>query len=290
MEENIFKTGLVESPVDGRDIMLEGIVSTVIRYPKFRPAPFDLDWRLQGTNPHCVGFGTASLNQQMKARQKIYTPFDGSWIYEQCKKIDGQPNLQGTYLRAGLQVLKNVGAMPVGGGNPANFKIEEHAKLNINAEELMIALDQFGGVLTGFELSYNGWRGDGDEVLPPKAGELTSGHAVMLTHYDETFFWGIDSLKNYHGGQKFKFRFDNYKPFEMRTITIDNKAIAADLAGYVAKEYIVNGRTTYKLNLRGEMGLKTGVIKVLPVGTAVKEYADSMQVVDNILWVYVEVI
>lgn len=290
IQEDVMQSGLIPSPVDPRDLSLEGIVSTIIRYPKSRPAPFDLDWRLQGTKPHCVGFAAASLNQQAKARQKVYTPFDGSWLYNQCKLIDGKPNLQGTYLRAGMQVLKNNGAMPVDGSNPENYKIEEFANVKINEEELRIALDQFGGVLAGFELSAKGWTGNGQEILPPAAGETTNGHAVMLTHYDEKYFYGVDSLKNYHGGQVFKFQLANYRPFEAWTITIDNKAVVADLTGFVAKEYIQDGVTTAKLNLRGNPGLSSGVVKVLPKGTKVKEYAESVEIVDNILWEYVEIL
>lgn len=290
IEELIFP-GLIESPADNRDIMLEGVAPTNIRYPKAMPAPFDLNWRLQGVNPYCVGFSGASLNQQTKARQKVYTAFDGEWGYKQCKLIDGAPNLQGTYLRAMMQVMKNVGFMPDGGGDPANYKIEEYALVNPNLEEVKIALSLYGGILAAFQLSASGWTGNGNEVKAPKAGERTAGHAVMLTHYDEDYIWGIDSLKNYHGGQVFKFKFADYTPIEMRTITLDNKAVApAGLVGWVAMDVgaMMDVVVVAKLNLRSTPN--GAFVKVLNVGTKVEYLGETAGLVGGHYWAKVCVI
>jgi hypothetical protein len=283
MDDKIKELGGCElSPTDRRDLTLEGIAPLNIRYPKSMPAPFDLDWRLQGTNPWCVGFAAASLNQQAKARQKVNVVFDGEFIYSECKKVDGIPNLAGTYFRAGLQTLKNVGAKPVAGGDPAGYKIEEYASVPVDLEQIKIALSLYGGVLAAFELSSNGWEGDGSshQVFPPKAGEATDRHATMLTRYDEQYLYGIDSLKNYHGGQDFREDFKNYKPFECWTITLDNKAVAG-LVGWVASKYILGGTTIARLNLREEPNGK--IIKVLPLGTKV----DSIESVGD--WLHVVV-
>jgi len=291
IEELIFP-GLIDSPKDDRDIMIEGVAPSNIRYPKAMPAPFTLDWRLQGTNPWCVGFAGASLNQQAKARQKIYTPFDGEWAYKQCKLIDGAPTLQGTYLRAVMAVMKNTGMKPVDGGDPANYKIEEYALLGNNLEEAKIALSLYGGILAAFQLSANGWAGNGNEVKPPKAGERTSGHAVMLTHYDESYIYGIDSLKNYHDGQIFKFKFANYPPMEMRAITCDKRARpAAGVQGWIANDVpgTINGdMITARLNLRETPGGK--VIKVLPIGTMFSVIGSQSGNVGGHSWRKIEVI
>jgi hypothetical protein len=60
------------------------------------------------------------------------------------------------------------------------------------------------------------------------------------------------------------------------------------LAGYVAKDYVVNGKTTARVNLRRTPS--GTVIKVLPAGTAVKEYPEEQEIVNGILWIYCEVI
>jgi hypothetical protein len=256
------------SPVDKRDLTLEGVAPTNIRYPKSMPQPFDLPWRLQGTNPFCVGFAAASLNQQAKERQKVSVVFDGEFIYKECKKVDGIPNVAGTFFRAGLQTLKNIGAKPVAGGDPAGYKIEEYASVPVDLEQIKIALFLYGGVLAAFTLSGNGWEGNGstNEVFPPKAGEATSRHATMLTRYDEQYLYGIDSLKNYHGGQEFRLDFKNYMPDECWSITLDNKAVAG-LVGWVHRAYVFDFKTTARLNLRETPNGK--LIKVLPLGTKI---------------------
>jgi hypothetical protein len=288
-DNEILMDSCIPSPTDDRDLMFEGIAPSGIRYPKAMPAPFDLDWRLQGTNPYCVGMAGASANQQAKLRQKVNCIFDGQWGYLQCKKIDGAPTLQGTYLRAIMKVMKNTGFKSLTGGDPANYKIEEYASVAIDEKEIKIALFLYGAVIAAFRCSADGWKGDGQEVLPPANGAQLFGHAVLLTHYDENYIYGIDSLQNYHGGQIFKFKFANYKPVECWAITCDNKAIEGGLiTGYVAKDYVVNGKTTARVNLRETPNGK--VMRILPAGQAVKEFSGEIEYVGGIGWVYISVI
>lgn len=56
----------------------------------------------QGNSPHCVGYAIAALLQADPIAQNPIHPTE---IYNEAKKIDGIPNVQGTTLEAGLDVI-----------------------------------------------------------------------------------------------------------------------------------------------------------------------------------------
>jgi hypothetical protein len=69
---------------------------------------------------------------------------------------------------------------------------------------------------------------------------------------------------------------------------LNNKAIEGGLiTGYVAKDYVVNGKTIARVNLRETPNGK--VMRILPVGQAVHVVGEA-EYVGGINWVYVSVI
>ena len=98
-------TGLIQSPKDDRDILSSQITPDIKRIPEIFPPFFDLTILNQKNTPHCVGFSCAAVKQEKELREKVVETFDGDWIYNEAKKIDGLPNFQGTYLRSGMKVL-----------------------------------------------------------------------------------------------------------------------------------------------------------------------------------------
>jgi len=172
-----FGTGLIESPVDTRDYLLSAYSHTPARIPKEFPPTFDLVIKNQGQTSHCVGYACSSLKDDNELRERNPVVFDGDWIYKECKKIDGIPTVRGTFFRAGMKVLKNVGAMPYRGGDPAKYKIGSYAIVDDNSfEGLKKAFVVNNTLLIGYRGDNAGWRTP--YVKPPKQAEW--GHAVCV--------------------------------------------------------------------------------------------------------------
>jgi hypothetical protein len=285
--EQTFFPGLLPSPEDSRDFPLSAISPIPANITDNMPRTYDIPIHNQGSSPSCVGHACAVIRSYLAYKQGIKIEFDGEWIYQQCKLIDGMPGVKGTFFRAGLEVLRKVGARPIDGGDPAKWKIEAYAKVD-NIDQLDEATVLFGAVLQGFRGSNQGWRQA--TIREPKEGEAQWGHAVARTGFGRDKFGIIQNSWGEKKGDRGIFYCPpEYQTFENWVVTLD-KVLEAQpgLAGYVAKDYVVNGKTTARVNLRRTPS--GTVIKVLPAGTAVKEYPEEQEIVNGILWIYCEVI
>ena len=169
--------GLVASPKDDRDYLLSSYMPQIQRYPSEYPPLFDLDILDQKNESSCVGMAVAGMKQYNELKEKTYKVFDGSWIYKEAKKIDGMPNVDGTFFRSGLQVLKDTGAK-TGDEDPSKYKITSYALVDDRSfEGLKKAICLYGVVLAGFRGSNEGWSSE--IIRPRKAGETEFGHAVL---------------------------------------------------------------------------------------------------------------
>ncbi len=263
--------GLIESPRDDRDLLSSQIIPDIQRYPEEMPCPFDLSISHQKQEPSCVGHSLATIKQYNELKEKAFKVFDGDWIYKEAKKIDGMPNFQGTYLRSGLSILKNVGAK-TGIESPETYKIIKYAKIdNITPENLKKHLFVYGTILAGFTGSNEGWQNE--TVRAPKQGENTWGHAVALTHYEKNYIIGQNSWGELaHKKGLFKVPLD-YMPFEAWVIVLDDENIEREptKTGWVARNFLdVYNRTTANLNVRDGAGTNYKIIKTLPKGTKVE--------------------
>jgi hypothetical protein len=287
-EETIFP-GLLPSPEDIRDFPLSAVAPIPAAIPDNMPRTFNIPIHNQGSNPSCVGHSGAVLRSYLAYKQGIEIEFDGEWLYQQCKLIDGMPDVKGTYFRSALQVMQKVGAMPINGGDPAKWKIGAYAKVD-DLKRLNEANFLYGMLLSGFTGSNPGWQQS--HIRAPLAGEATWGHAIGRCGYGRDKYGIIqNSWGEGKGNCGIFYHPQDYNPFESWFVMTDNLLSApAGVYGYAAKDYIQDGKVTSSigLNLRITPGGK--VIKVLPVGTKVKEYAEQMEIVNGILWEYVEVI
>lgn len=258
------------SPIDERDRLVSGEVSLEISRPEVCPAPFDLTNINQFLNVAtyyaCVGCAGAGLRQTASRLQDVSEDYDYLWNYEQCKMIDGYPNLKGTSLKAMLQVAKETGFKTTGG---KLRKIKEYKKIiNPNDRSQMeTAIFLYHGVLAAVTLSNNGWRGK--TVRMPKSGETTGGHAILINGYDNNNYLCQDSMPGYHDGDIFNMPKD-YVINEAWAITVDEEIVDADaaLTGWIANDVAgtISGNTIIaRLNLRD--GANGSLIKTLPVGT-----------------------
>jgi hypothetical protein len=110
-------TGLLESPVDFRDVTMENILGSVSKeiapLPEEYKIPYVLTIKNQGSLPYCAGYSAATLKEEKERIEQEFIEFSGDWIYLEAKKIDGMPDVKGTNFRTVLQILKNIGAMPI---------------------------------------------------------------------------------------------------------------------------------------------------------------------------------
>ncbi len=268
---------------DNRDYLLSSYMPEIKRYPQEMPRLFDLDIMNQGQEPSCVGFSLAGMKQYNELRERERHVFDGSWIYRECKKIDGIPNFPGTYLRTGLSVLKNVGAKA--DSDPSKYRIASYAKVDdLSFEGLKKAIALYGVVLAGFTGTNEGWRQE--TIRAPRAGESTWGHAVFLTSYNKNYLIGQNSWgEQAHNKGLFNVP-SNYMPFEAWVILLDkvNVSRAEKETGWVAQNWLdSNGRTTANLNVRERPTTSAKILKTLPRGTQT-EHAGSANVSANGFW------
>jgi hypothetical protein len=281
-----FVGGLIESPDDDRDFPMSAVQPILASIPSDMPRTFQIPIQNQGTNPSCVGHACAIIRSYLAFKQGIDQVFDEEWIYRQCKQIDGMPNTPGTFFRAGMQVMQKVGAMPSGGGDPSLWKIDAYAKVD-DLDALDRANFLFGAILCGFKGSNPGWAQS--HVRAPLAGETQWQHAIARVGFgaDKNGIiqnsWGMKMGDNglfYHS--------PDYLPFEAWICIVGKLPQAqSGLDGYIAKQYVASGKTLANVNLRDEPA--GNIIKVLPAGTAVKEFPDEVETVGGIVWEYIVV-
>jgi len=278
------KTGsLVASPEDNRDFLLSSYIPQIKRYPTDYPPLFDLDILNQKQEPSCVGYALACIKQYNEMKEKINRVFDGSFIYREAKKIDGMPNLAGTYLRAGLSVVKNIGAK-TGSEDPSIYRIESYARVDdLSFEGLKKAIALYGTVLAGFKGSNQGWQQE--VVRPPKDNETQWGHAITLVGYEKNYLigqnsWGLQS----HNKGLFKIPV-GYLPFEAWVILLDayNEPSKVE-TGWVAINYLKDNITTANLNVREQPTTSAKILKVLPKGTKVELFSSANKFANGFTW------
>ena len=211
--------GWIKDPVDHRDVLLESIFDSSVEIPEEYKLPFKMDVKSQGGKPHCVGYSCATIKEFLEQKEGNNIEFDGDWIYKQCKKIDNYSG-PGTYFRAGLKVLLNKGAMPVGGGDPAKYRIGGYTTVGTTFESIKEAIYRSGPVLVGFRGSNKGWKDE--HIRPPVAGERVWGHAVALAvGYTKDRIYIQNSWGKGKGNDGYFYFDKNYLPMSAHCVLVD---------------------------------------------------------------------
>jgi len=218
-EENHGK-GLIKSLTDYRDISLGSVKKEFAPLPETYKVPYILDIKDQGNKPTCVGETLSTIKEEKERREGNFINFDPEWIYNECKKIDGIPNVKGTYFRIGLKVLQKTGAMPVEGGDPSRYRIGGYIRIDCNIKSLKQAIYEFGAILVGFYGSNQGWKTA--HIRKPLIGEKQWAHATAVA-----VGWDKDNIiaQNSWGdrwGDKGRFYFNkDYLPFSAWAVVTD---------------------------------------------------------------------
>jgi hypothetical protein len=282
-------SGYIPSPLSVHDIPLSAAMPSIVRYPKEMLCPFDLKVKDQGNTPHCVGYASALIKEFNELKERDPQSFDGDYLYNECKKIDGIPQVEGTYYRSAMSVLRNVGIVPIGKTDPSPYKIGAYAKVDdISFENLKKTIFLYGIVLAGFTGCNLSWK---DAYIKPiTPGQKLWGHGVALIGYNENYLIGQNSWGEDWGENGLFYISKDYlmNLQEAWTVLVDLPNISSGLIGWVASQYLLDATTisktttTANLNLREYPSLSAKVIKILPKGTSVS--VGSEESMDGFRW------
>lgn len=217
-----FSTGCKKSKIDKRDILLSQIQAPIPlrELPDSYIIPYQLTILDQNGYSACVGFSGASLKAEKERREQNLIDFDGLWLYQECKKIDGMPNEDGTFLRAAMKVLKDTGAKPLNQSETkaSKYKIGGYTKVDDTSfKGLKSAIYQNGVILSGFSGDNVGWQTA--YVKPPV--NIQWGHAVALIGFNKDYIIFQNSWGLAWGKKGIGYIPKNYLPFEAWAILVD---------------------------------------------------------------------
>lgn len=216
--------GWITSPFDSRDLPL-GVIQELVPIPSEYSTPYKLKVTNQKTTPYCVGHAGALLKAEKERREQNFIDFDPDWLYAECKKIDGMPDVEGTYFRAALKVLKDKGAKLLNGSeaDADKYRIGGYAAIQpLTFDNIKSGIYQNGVVLSGFRGSNEGWsRSLKGYIRPPESGEQQWGHAVGEIAYTAPYITGQNSWgENWGDNGKF-YHNENYMPIESWVVLVD---------------------------------------------------------------------
>lgn len=219
---NLFKrkgAGLVESPVDWRDILYEAIFGKDNPTPRAYEIPYILPINNQGNRPICVGESGRVIKVEKERREGNKVDFDPQWLYNRCKMIDGMPSVKGTYFRSVLRVLKNTGAKELNETDYDKYRIGAYTKVKPKFDDIKRAIYENGVVLAGFRLSNQGWKKA--DIRKPYSNERIFGHAVPCVGFTADKIKFQNSWGNRWGDKGYGYFDKDNLPFECWTVLQD---------------------------------------------------------------------
>lgn len=164
--------GRVEGPADPRDAnypmqLVLAAVSTMPTSRYWYPGKVVLN---QGNLGACVGFTGANWMQNSPTRTLVDNQV-GFDLYAECKKIDGIPNIEGTYARVLLEILR------------AQGRVKRYLWAN-NAADLKAWVLSTGPVLVGTTWRQDMFHPDAAGFIHP-TGNIVGGHEYLVRGYSK---------------------------------------------------------------------------------------------------------
>jgi Papain family cysteine protease len=197
--------GCIPDPIDGRDISLGGFLDKTAVIPDdYSLVQYFDEVESQGQDPSCVGYGSVSMKEALDRMNGEYCRLSEIWLYDQCKRRDGEPFEGGTTIRTAMKILAKVGCAPyefvvnVGSyyfgkfeylnipqelTNP--FRIRTYARL-FNIDEMCRCLYQHGPFAIGIKVTDEFENFKGPDIVPVHYGSINGGHCVSVAGYSKT--------------------------------------------------------------------------------------------------------
>jgi C1A family cysteine protease len=195
--------GCIKDKFDDRDYLMRAYLP-LVKLPK------KIDWtpkmspvRDQGEEGTCVSFATATgmkEYQELLDYEKLVI-LSPRFVYSECKKIDGMPELEGTTIRAAMRVLGLKGVCrekfwPYQANqkdkakegtikDAKRFCIKTYARI-LNLNELRLSIATKGPCVIGISV-FEGMIKTKTGLVPlPKKNETTlGGYAICAVGYDD---------------------------------------------------------------------------------------------------------
>lgn len=137
----------------------------------------------QGEHPHCVAYSAATLKMHQEKREHgSYLDFDPNWLYSECKKRDGIPRQDGTFLRVALQILNETGYLLK--DKSASYKIEKYVRLT-SVQQIKEAVYTVGPVVFGITVDTGIYNPNASGIIPQPNDDTVGGHAMTICGYDD---------------------------------------------------------------------------------------------------------
>lgn len=157
----------------------------VVRSDKKFIAPRKIDYRDmlvassdQGQTPHCVGFSVAGCCEFWHWKKEHYPKqFDGDAIYAEAKKIDGSPEVGGTWPKFGVQAAIKLG-----------FIKGKGKYIDSPMKDVMFALHQYSVCIGGFMITdeWNKVEASNGKIIDlGNRAVKRGGHCVLICGYDK---------------------------------------------------------------------------------------------------------
>ena len=197
------KLGCIKDKFDGRDYLMRAYLPSVKLSGKVDYTSKLSPVRQQGNEGTCVGFAAATgmKEYQEKIDYKKLVLLSPRFVYNECKKIDGMPEEEGTTIRIAMKVLKTRGvcrekfwpylpqqidkARRGAVTNAKKFRVISYARI-LNLNELRSSIYSQGPCVIGIEC-FNGIFDTTTGLVPmPRKNENTlGGHAICAVGYDD---------------------------------------------------------------------------------------------------------
>jgi C1A family cysteine protease len=197
------KMGCLKDKLDKRDHLMRAYLPSVKIPKKVDYSNKMSPVRDQGDEGTCVAF--ASVAGMKEYQEKIdynqLVLLSPRFLYSECKKIDGMPNVEGTMIRTAMKILAKLGVcrenfwpyLPhqkdkakAGASKDAKkFKVLKYARI-LNLDDLLLNLAVKGPCVIGIKVFDGMMKTTTGLIRMPKPGERTlGGHAICPAGYDE---------------------------------------------------------------------------------------------------------
>jgi hypothetical protein len=179
--------GAVPPPYDWRDKQIAELgipVSEALPASYFAPPVPPVLKQVGGT---CVGFSTTTMRAQQERRTHgTWYPLDAIALYRECKKIDGLPNVEGSYVRSAMSVLKNLGQPTIGKSDWAAHKTRAYYAVSRTEKDIKNVIYSLGAIVVAgpwFESWFSPKAATGYTLPAPDV--QAGGHAYVLQGFDD---------------------------------------------------------------------------------------------------------
>jgi hypothetical protein len=200
--------GWRKDPPDARDFAARRLIVMEMPLPRryfVYPETIIYD---QGSSPSCVGWSAAGIKTDEEFIQyHDRIQFNGEWLYQECKKVDGIPDQDGTFPRMALKILQEKGMRQAGGicltrKSDLTWKIKGYFRIDPDEKPDFIkqVIYQYGSIMTA-STWFREWVGNFD--IFPKPITASGGHAYRACGWDDDAggFIIVNSWGQYLWGQ-----------------------------------------------------------------------------------------